>query len=94
MHLLQNNHEYLVLNLSNVKMLDSFGLAVIISILKLCKQANGNVTLYGLNPTVTRLMEITHMDRVLDIWPTEGQAVAHVHDIDESSKKTKAGASS
>jgi anti-sigma B factor antagonist len=76
--LLQEGHNHFVLNLSEVENLDSFGIAVIVSILKHCKEAKGNLTLYGLNEQVMRLIELTHMDRVLDIWPSEGQAVAQV----------------
>jgi anti-sigma B factor antagonist len=76
--LLSSGHRHIVLNLGNVEMLDSFGLAVLISLLKLCKENNGNLTLYGLNQQVTRLIELTHMDRVLEIWETEGQAVSRV----------------
>lgn len=78
MHLLQKGHKHLVLNLSDVAMLDSFGIAVIISLLKTCKAENGNLTLYGLNDTIVRLMEITKMDRVLDIWESETQAIHQV----------------
>ncbi len=78
MHLLDDQYKYLVLNLSNVMMLDSFGIAVFISIFKRCKQNGGNLTMFGLNKQVTHLMELTRMDRVLDIWEGEGQAVAHV----------------
>lgn len=78
MHLLQEEKNHLVLNMAGVEMLDSFGIASIISILKLCKENGGNLTLYGLNEHVNRLMEMTHMDRVLDIWETEGQAVSQV----------------
>lgn len=76
--LLAEGHRHVVLNLGQVEMLDSFGLAVLISLLKLCKEQRGNLTLYGLNQQVTRLIEMTHMDRVLDIWETEGQAVSQV----------------
>ncbi|MCE3234438.1 MAG: Anti-sigma factor antagonist [Vampirovibrio sp.] len=76
--LLAEGHRHVVLNLGQVEMLDSFGLAVLISLLKLCKEHRGNLTLYGLNQQVTRLIELTHMDRVLDIWETEGQAVSQV----------------
>ncbi len=78
MRLIQEGHHHLVLNLSSVTMLDSFGIAVFISILKYCKKEGGNLTMYGLNEQVMHLMELTRMDRVLDIWETEGQAVAHV----------------
>jgi anti-sigma B factor antagonist len=78
MRLLSSGNAYLILNLQGVRMLDSFGIAAIVSILKRCKETGGNLTLYGLNDQVNRLMEMTHMDRVLDIWETEGQAVSHV----------------
>lgn len=78
MRLIQDGHHHLVLNLSSVNILDSFGIAVFISILKYCKKENGNLTMYGLNDQVMHLMELTRMDRVLDIWETEGQALAHV----------------
>lgn len=77
-NLLREKHTHIVLNLSNVTMLDSFGIAAIISILKLCKENKGNLTLYGLNDQVTRLVEMTHMDRVLDIWASEAQAISRV----------------
>ena len=84
LHLLQQGHKNLILNLTDVTMLDSFGIAVIISILKMCRSQQGHLALFGLNDTVNRLMEITHMDRVLDIWVTEGQAV---HQIKHALKK-------
>lgn len=77
-HLLEQGHRHIVLNLGDVEMLDSFGIAVMISLLKQCKERSGNLTLYGLNEQVTRLIELTRMDRVLDIWDTEGQAVSQV----------------
>ncbi|MBY0451375.1 MAG: STAS domain-containing protein [Cyanobacteria bacterium] len=77
-HLLKEGHKHLVLNLSNVEMLDSFGIAVFISTLKMARSEHGNLTLFGLNEKVNKLIELTRMDRVLDIWETEGQAVAHV----------------
>lgn len=76
--LIQEDKPFLVFNLEKVEMIDSFGIAVFISVLKQCKKAGGNLTLYGLNDQVISLMELTRMDRVLDIWETEGQAVAHV----------------
>ncbi len=76
--LLEAGSSHVVLNLQNVEMIDSFGLAVLISLLKLCKEHKGNLTLYGLNENVNRLIELTHMDRVLDIWETENQAVTRV----------------
>lgn len=76
--LLETGHQHIVLNLSKVNMLDSYGIAAIISIVKQCKEHKGNLTLYGLNEQVMRLIEMTHMDRVLDIWNSEAQAISQV----------------
>jgi anti-sigma B factor antagonist len=78
LHLLQEGHKHLVLNFTHVEMLDSFGIAVIVSILKSCQEAQGNLTLFGLNENCMRLIELTHMDRVLDVWSSESQAIAQV----------------
>lgn len=80
LRLLEDGVRYVTLNLSNVQMLDSFGIAVFISILKACKKNGGNLTLFGLNTQVIHLMELTRMDRVLDIWESESQALAHARD--------------
>jgi anti-anti-sigma factor len=76
--LLNQGHHYFVLNMSNIQVLDSFGLAVIISLLKLSKSHGGNLALYGLNQQVSRLIEVTHMDRILDIWISEAQALSQI----------------
>ena len=74
----QQNHYRLVLNLTDVQQMDSFALASIISALKSCQANNGQLNMYGLQPAVEQLMKLTHMDRVLDIWISEAQAVSQV----------------
>ncbi|MEB3245191.1 MAG: STAS domain-containing protein [Vampirovibrionales bacterium] len=76
--LIHQGHSRIVLNLEKVAMLDSFGIAAIISMLKQCQAAGGNLALFGLNEGVNRLMELTRLDRVLEIWPTEAQAVMQI----------------
>lgn len=78
--LLMEGHRHVVLNFSQVQMLDSFGIAVLISLLKLCREIRGNLTLFGLNQQISSLIELTHMDRVLDIWESEAQAVSQVRE--------------
>lgn len=77
-HILENGQRNIIINLGAVEMMDSFGLAVLISLLKLCKENRGKLTLYGLTTQVSRLIEMTHMDRVLDIWDSEAQALSQV----------------
>ena len=78
LHLLEEGHRHIVLNLEKLDMLDSFGLAVLISLLKMCRERAGSLALCGLNDSVNRLIEITRMERVLAIYPSEGQAIQHL----------------
>jgi anti-anti-sigma factor len=77
----EDGHHHMVLNLKGVDFLDSFGLAVIISLLKAIKTKGGTLILCGLTESVQRLVELTKMDQVLDIWLTEGQAVYRMQEI-------------
>lgn len=76
--LLQKGYNFLVLNVTDIKVLDSFGLATMISVLKLCQENKGNLTLYGANDQVNRLLDITGTGRYLDVWESEGQAIGMV----------------
>lgn len=75
--LLQDGHYKLALNIANVRSLDSFGLAVIISMMKECRKHKGDLCLYGLNDFNTKLVEMTRLDKVLTICQTEKQAIKH-----------------
>lgn len=77
-NLIHQGHAYIVLNLSKVSMLDSFGIAAIISLLKQCQASNGNLALCELTEGVNRLLELTRLDRVIEIWPTEAQAIVQL----------------
>jgi len=84
---LETNAPYLALNMANVNFLDSFGLAVIISVMKLCKEAGGQCMIYGLSEAVERLINLTHMDRVLEIWTTEGQVAYRMKEVLQDAQK-------
>lgn len=74
-HLLKEGHRHIVLNLEKLNMLDSFGLAVLISLLKLCRENAGSLALCNVSESVSRLIAITRVERVLDIYSSESQAV-------------------
>lgn len=66
----------LVLDLSAVTFLDSSGCGALITAMRLCRQARGELRVCGLGATVRSLLEIIHLDRVLDIVGTRDEAVA------------------
>jgi anti-anti-sigma factor len=73
--LINEGHRHIILNLEKLDMLDSFGLAVLISLLKLCRENAGSLSLCNVSESVSRLIAITRVERVLDIYSSESQAV-------------------
>jgi anti-sigma B factor antagonist len=66
----------LVLDLSGVDFLDSTGLGMIVSALKRARTHNGDLRIVCTESRITRLFEITGLDKALTVWPTADAAVA------------------
>lgn len=75
---LANGKRYFVLNAQDIKIVDSYGLATIVSSLKLIRDHHGGLALCGLNEMFEKLVKLTHMDKVLEIWPSEAQATYYL----------------
>ena len=68
----------LVLDLTAVEFIDSTGLSVLLSGLRLVNQRQGHMALVCTNPTVLRLFEITSLDTTFEIFADRPDAIAHV----------------
>lgn len=67
-----------ILDLSNVKFVDSSGLSAILTANRLWK-GFGSFVITGINhPSVKKLIEISRLDSVLEIIPTEQEAIDFV----------------
>lgn len=64
-----------VLNLANVGVMDSCGLAVLISLKKLAESRGGRLLLSNPSAMIQRLLALTRLDRAFDIYATEAEAV-------------------
>lgn len=64
----------IVLNLSEVKYVDSSGLSAILTANRLCSGAGGVLVISNVNPHVEKLIKISHLDSVLHVLPTEEEA--------------------
>ena len=60
----------LVLDFSNVTFVDSMGLGVLVGGMKQLRAAGGELHLVVSAPEVQRVLEITHMDRVIPLHET------------------------
>ncbi|MDP5171941.1 MAG: STAS domain-containing protein [Bacteroidia bacterium] len=64
----------IVLNLEDVKYVDSSGLSSILTANRICSTAGGILVLCHLNPHVEKLITISHLNNVLNILPTEAES--------------------
>jgi len=65
----------LVLDLSNVKFVDSSGLGALLSCLRQLNAAGGDLKLYGMIKPVRALFELVRMHRVFEIFNTREEAL-------------------
>jgi anti-sigma B factor antagonist len=72
---IDNGHNMIVLNLSQVKFIDSSGLGSIVSSLKLLGK-KGDLVLCGIQSNIMAMFKLTRMDRVFQIFPSEKEALS------------------
>jgi anti-anti-sigma factor len=65
-----------VLDLSGLDYIDSAGIGTIVSCLTSIKKAAGEMRMAGANPRITRLLEITGVDKLMPLHPTVAEAAA------------------
>lgn len=70
----QGNQDF-ILNLSQVDFIDSSGLGSIISILKTLTLNNGSLCICEAKSPILNLLAITRLDRVLQTYPSETDAL-------------------
>jgi anti-sigma B factor antagonist len=64
-----------VVNLSKVHFIDSTGLSLLIKEMKRCRAQNGDLVLCELQQSVRIIFELTRLDRMFQIYPTENEAI-------------------
>ena len=71
----KGGNKNIVLDLSKAKYADSSGLSAVLLANRLCRDSGGTFVLTGLNEHILKLIEISQLDRVLNITPTLSEAV-------------------
>jgi len=72
--IIKQGHSVLILNLENIKFIDSSGLGAIVSSLK-AMRGEGDLIICNACPVVMDLFRLTRMDKVLKIFDSEGEAL-------------------
>ncbi len=68
----------IILDLADVKYVDSSGLSAILTGNRLCKAANGSFILANVQPTVKKLIEISQLETILTVLQNVEEAVDYV----------------
>lgn len=66
----------IVIDLKDVRFVDSSGLGSLVSGFKNASARNGNLKLSGLQPQVKSMFELTRLHRVFEIFPAVDEALA------------------
>ena len=73
--LLAEGKRFFVLNLQNVRYLDSFGLGQIVATFQALRNQQGDLKIINPNSKVKDLLRYTRIDKVIQVLPTEAEAV-------------------
>jgi anti-sigma B factor antagonist len=76
--LVQENHRWIIIDLSKANYLSSMGVAVIVDIKLKANRINGDLKLACVNQLIRNLLDITNVSRRIDIYPTVDDAVAAI----------------
>lgn len=68
--------KHLLVNLAKVEYLDSTGLGILIGGVKRIKEQNGSLKLVGPSARITRIFEITGLNKIFDVYASEGDALS------------------
>lgn len=72
--ILEGGAKMMVVDLTKVDYLDSTALGVLIGGLKRMRERDGNMVLICPSPRIRRVFEITGLDKIFDIYNSEGDA--------------------
>jgi len=79
--LTKEGKRFFVFNLQDLKHLDSFGLGQIVSTYISVRDQKGDVKLVNPSPSVQELLRYTRIDTVLQVCPTEADAVEQLQKL-------------
>ncbi len=74
----QYNLKILILNLKNVKFIDSSGLGAILGRYRVLKDNGGRIIIVGLTPRIERIFELSGVLKLMPVYKTETEALESI----------------
>lgn len=85
--LIEENHKWIIIDLSKANYLSSMGVAVIVDVKLKANKIGGDVKLANVNQLIRSLLDITNVTRRMDIYPTIEDAAAAITKMIEEQKE-------
>lgn len=76
LQLLNEGHHRILVDMATVNFVDSTGLSTLVSGMKRCRQAGGDLALAQLQQPVRIIFELTRLDKAFEIYPDRATAQA------------------
>lgn len=88
-YLNKTNVRNIIINMSRTRYCDSSGLSALLVANRLCKGVNGTLVICALQEPVMKLVQISQLESVLSITPTEEEAVdlLYMEEMEKDIKK-------
>lgn len=74
--LVDAGHRHLLIDCADLLFLGSSGLAVLLDLRARLEDTGGRLRLAGLRPAVSRVFQVTELDKVFDIYPSVESALS------------------
>lgn len=76
--LIEKENYNLIINLEEVRYIDSTGLGVLIGALKRVREHNGSINLICTNPQIKKIFNITGLVKIFGIFKSEEEAIQNI----------------
>lgn len=76
--LIEDKNYNLIINLEEVRYIDSTGLGVLIGALKRVREHNGSINLICTNPQIKKIFNITGLVKIFGIFKNEDEAISNL----------------
>ncbi len=77
----------IIIDLNNVRFVDSSGLSAILVGNRLCNEVEGIFALSGLNDTIKNLIKISQLDDILNIFSTKSDAIEAIQEAESTEEE-------
>ena len=78
-HMEDPNVKSIIINFEKVNFIDSSGIGLIVSVFKTMQQKEGRFAISNLSKKNEEIFSITRLNKILEIFPTEKEALAAVN---------------